>query len=329
MAEKNYYIILEVKSTATFDEIKSAYRLLAKKYHPDKNIGNKAAEEYFKEIQQAYAILSNPEKRKKYDLKASYTNRTQPQQRPSSGGPQYTGNAYQYAQQQAQYQQQQAYAQAQRKAANSKPEKKEEKETWQILVSVGIALILLYFIISYSTEKTTASSNTTLPKIETAAEPEVVATPFPISNYDSPFTTFFGEERYDEASKNSIAFLNGSKLEAIVCLVEKNPPHNTIRNLYINSESEIKMGEIPDGEYFLKIYFGNDWNAEKTYANIQVKGGFKNNNSFIKLNDGNNALVMKKEKRGSLDSYSTYEIKIRPDDKENSTAISAEAFFAK
>ena len=41
MAEKNYYIILEVKSTATFDEIKSAYRILAKKYHPDKNIGNK------------------------------------------------------------------------------------------------------------------------------------------------------------------------------------------------------------------------------------------------------------------------------------------------
>ena len=115
MAEKNYYIILEVKNTATFEEIKSAYRVLAKKYHPDKNIGNKAAEEYFKEIQQAYTVLSNPEKRSKYDLKISYGTRTQPQQKSNSGGPQYTGNAYQFAQQQAQYQQQQAYAQAKKR----------------------------------------------------------------------------------------------------------------------------------------------------------------------------------------------------------------------
>lgn len=326
MAEKNYYTILEVKSTATFEEIKSAYRILAKKYHPDKNIGNKAAEEYFKEIQQAYAILSNPEKRKKYDFKASFATRTQTQQKTNTGGPQYTGNAYQFAQQQAQYQQQQAYAQAKKRTTAPK-EKVTEKENWQILVSVGIALVLLYFIISYSTEKTTASSNTVIPKIEKTAEEPIETTEFSITNYDSPYTAFFGEEVYDGESKNSISFLNGSKSEAIVCLVEKNAPNKTIRNIYMNSESQIKMSEIPDGEYFLKIYYGIDWNPQKTLSNKAVKGGFEKENEFRELNSGSDALIMKKEKKGSLDSYSTYEIKISPNDKQNAKVISAEAFF--
>lgn len=327
MAEKNYYTILEVKSTATFEEIKSAYRILAKKYHPDKNIGNKAAEEYFKEIQQAYAILSNPEKRKKYDLKAAYGTRIQGSQKSNAGGPQYTGNAYQFAQQQAQYQQQQAYAQA-KKRTTPASEKVTEKENWQILVSVGIALVLLYFIISYSTEKTTASSNNIIQKIEKTIEQPVETVDFSINNYDSPYTPFFGEEIYAE-SKNSISFFNRSKSEAIVCLVEKNEPHKTIRNIYMNSESEIKMGEIPDGEYYLKIYYGTDWNPGKTFPNLAVKGGFENQNVFVKLNDGADALMMKKEKRGSTDSFSTYEIKISPNDKQNAKVISAETFFKK
>lgn len=329
MAEKNYYIILEVKSTATFEEIKSAYRILAKKYHPDKNTGNKAAEEYFKEIQQAYAILSNPEKRKKYDLKLAYGNRP-PQQKSNSGGPQYTGNAYQYAQQQAQYKQQQAYAQ---KKYATQSDKKTEGANWQILVSVGIALVLLYFIISYSSEKTAVQVQNSLVKESTEEKiPEEVITQITeqtISNYDSPYTAFFGEEVYDEQSKNSITFLNGSKSEAVVCLVKKNAPNKTIRNIYMNSETEIKMNQIPDGEYFLKIYYGTDWSPEKTFLNETVKGGFEKENSFLKLNDGADALVMKKEKKGSLDSYSTYEIKISPEFKQNAKVISAEAFFKK
>lgn len=64
---KDYYGLLGVSKTATQDEIKKAYRKLALQYHPDKNPGDKAAEEKFKEISQAYAVLSDSAQRAKYD----------------------------------------------------------------------------------------------------------------------------------------------------------------------------------------------------------------------------------------------------------------------
>ncbi len=67
MMTKDYYHILGVSKNASAEEIKKTYRKLALKYHPDKTKGDKAAEEKFKEISEAYAALSNPEKRKEYD----------------------------------------------------------------------------------------------------------------------------------------------------------------------------------------------------------------------------------------------------------------------
>lgn len=65
--EKNYYEILGVDKKATLQEIKKAYRKLARKYHPDLNPGNKTAEAKFKEIQEAYSVLNDPKKRSQYD----------------------------------------------------------------------------------------------------------------------------------------------------------------------------------------------------------------------------------------------------------------------
>ena len=68
MADKrDYYEVLGVAKDATADQIKSAYRKLAMKYHPDRNPGDKAAEEKFKEAAEAYAVLHDPEKRQRYD----------------------------------------------------------------------------------------------------------------------------------------------------------------------------------------------------------------------------------------------------------------------
>lgn len=67
MEKRDYYEVLDVAKTATADEIKKAYRKKAIQYHPDKNPGDKVAEEKFKEAAEAYEVLSDPEKRQRYD----------------------------------------------------------------------------------------------------------------------------------------------------------------------------------------------------------------------------------------------------------------------
>ena len=83
---KDYYSSLGVAKTASQKEIKAAYRKLARKHHPDVNQGDKSAEGRFKEINEAYEVLGDPEKRKKYDeLGANW--RQYEQQAAQGGGP--------------------------------------------------------------------------------------------------------------------------------------------------------------------------------------------------------------------------------------------------
>ena len=67
MAKRDYYDVLGVNKSASPEELKSAYRKLAVKYHPDKNPGDKTAEDKFKEASEAYGILSDKSKKENYD----------------------------------------------------------------------------------------------------------------------------------------------------------------------------------------------------------------------------------------------------------------------
>src|ERR1700712_2574302 len=75
---KDYYSTLGIKKTATSDEIRKAFRKLARKYHPDVNPGDKKAEERFKEISEANRILSDDKKRKIYDQLGFYSDNIDP-----------------------------------------------------------------------------------------------------------------------------------------------------------------------------------------------------------------------------------------------------------
>lgn len=97
MEYKDYYKILGVDKKASQDEIKKAYRKLAVQYHPDKNVGNKEAEEKFKLINEANEVLGDPEKRKKYDeLGANWNKYQQPGADWSSFGGGQGGRRQQY-----------------------------------------------------------------------------------------------------------------------------------------------------------------------------------------------------------------------------------------
>src|SRR6187402_837217 len=98
---RDYYETLGVQKTASEDEIRSAFRKLARKFHPDVAKDKKAAEEKFKEINEAYEVLSDPEKRKKYDQLGADWNRPggfqpppqwQHQQQPGGGFHQWGGD---------------------------------------------------------------------------------------------------------------------------------------------------------------------------------------------------------------------------------------------
>lgn len=71
---ENYYDILNIPKNADSEEIKKSFRILAMKYHPDKNPGDKAAEEKFKKVNEAYSILSDTAKRREYDLRGQANN---------------------------------------------------------------------------------------------------------------------------------------------------------------------------------------------------------------------------------------------------------------
>lgn len=82
----DWYRVLQVYHQASREEIRASYRKLSKKYHPDANPGDKECERRFQEITEAYSILSDPEKRRKYD---EYFERIQQKKRSGGGGGRY------------------------------------------------------------------------------------------------------------------------------------------------------------------------------------------------------------------------------------------------
>lgn len=83
--EQDYYRILGIREDASEEEIKKRYRILAKKYHPDTNPGDRETEQRFKEAGIAYAVLGDPKKRREYDQRRRVEKRTRENEKKSAG----------------------------------------------------------------------------------------------------------------------------------------------------------------------------------------------------------------------------------------------------
>ncbi len=377
---KNFYQILGISSNATNEEVRTAYRKLAKKFHPDINEGDKYFEERFKEIKLAYDTLSDDYLRNQYDKQLSdfFQRASSAYQKPTNEhkDASHTSTTNNDTKKQNR-------TQSPKESEKSQKIKKKFSEIlkdffssksnifWIIIITLPIVAyfvnswvgvisivgiyfcILMFFGTIDDNEKTlggcligfigapvlaiyiivqifnfffsdkfslenidniSSVDSTAIPvdsivttnadyskygidSTETNIEEQRPITYASLENGESPLTSCFGSPKF--AGSAYITFKNSNETDAIVCLVNYSTD-KTIRNEYIKAGSDYTMKRIPSGTYFLKVYYGNDWNAEKSNF-CGSKGGFNFDESFSK-SDGISDLI---EIENSRTSYTT------------------------
>lgn len=142
-----------------------------------------------------------------------------------------------------------------------------------------------------------------------------------LANGSSPLDGCFGRGRY--GGEAWITFKNGNASDAIVCLVSVSS-QKTIRNEYIKAGTNFKMTQIPSGTYYLKVYYGNDWNPTKTNF-CGTSGAFDSNEHFSKSDNYSDYIKIE----NSDNSYTTGEITLYSVSNGNMTSerMSASEFF--
>ncbi|HEY6161583.1 MAG TPA: DnaJ domain-containing protein [Bacteroidia bacterium] len=312
MALRNFYQVLGVSTTASLEEINTAYRKLAKRFHPDRNPGNKHIEERFKEITEAYNTLSDEEKRSKYDLKFLYTSNARSERTTYSAATKTT-------------------AQPRYKVKKERPPTKSEKRSVRIIFAsvVGFIILVTVMIILNPEDEETSSVNRMMDEMK-KEEPVMHAPdekPLAIHDADSPYDSIFGEGVSVDEARSTITVINSEASEVIACLVQKDPPHHTIRNEYFGPGLSYKMVGIPNGNYYLKVYFGKHWNPGKLLAGGKVKGGFDQEIGFFRSDRPKDIFAVSQHNTGDNLVYSNYEVELKKIMDDRSKKISAEEFF--
>ena len=307
MAIRNFYALLGVSSAATQDEIKLAYRKLAKRFHPDKNPGDKKNEERFKEISEAYNVLSDEESRRKYDLKFHYS---------ANAG---TGKKYNPGS---------TREQPRFRTKKEMPPTAAEKRTtrWIFASVIGFILIIILMIIFNPADDETSKINELVEQQEVIA-PVKKEKPPPIRDADSPYDKIFGPGIEVDEARNSIVVINSEASEVVVCLVQKNAPHKTIRNEYFGPGLSYRINGIPNGTYFLKVYFGRHWNPNKKLAGGKVTGGFDEEIGFFRSDKKEDLFLIDQHSAGENLEYSNYEVELKNIMNDKTRQIPAEEFF--
>ena len=400
--QKDYHSILGLQKGATLNEIKVAYRKLALKFHPDKNPGDPFFEKMFKDLKDAYEILSDEQKKSQIDdniqqqsgpaksknnpsqlyekvitdliqmvnhLKRLNSTEIKPGDisdylnRVLGGDILSIYTSLSYTQKRALilnissllifldvneriiYEKKLIeivgsdadFVPLIRNNINAEISKKKVRNTKRFFKGYWKLFGFLIFItITYIIVLTNDETNNSFYSDRNSEDQKRSVT----SDYfdkvasqwknnqlktgDSPYDDYFGKGVYSKKLENRIKIHNGQETDVVVCLSQYNTPHHTIRNEYIRAGESFEMTNIPNGTYFIKTFYGNNWNPD-TLVFDDVKGFFEINTGFSQSNNNNDLLQIEQDEK----QYSIYEITLYPVEGGNmkSNPINASEFF--
>lgn len=274
---KDYYRLLSVPENASEEEIKRAYRRLAKRYHPDMNAGAVGAEERFKEIAEAYAVLSDPDLRKAYDRKRTfgvysapvYSRKEEPKEKKDPRRKEYSEEDLQRA-----------------RTRYRKRIYEQMRKRRKILVGMAITFVLYLFgAAAFESWIQQRREEQDAQQMVTLRERQQKEADMPIQNLDSPYDKIFGTGRTMWLSPNEIVVYNPVS-DAVVCAVQSDTPHQTIRNEFIYAKNAFTMKDLPNGSFYFKVYTGSNWNKKKKVTGGKELGGFMKDEEFFRVMAG-------------------------------------------
>jgi len=240
----DYYQILQVSPTATNAEIKTAYRRLAKLFHPDKN---PAAEEKFRVIKEAYEILIDDVSRHRYDLKRNYDLAVSQIKKAEPVKKQKTYTFTETELKHRNYYQEHYRPKIKTTHYADKtvgtPAKTNYKELTYLLISIPAAVALLLLLVNLYQQPKKEITNNSVP----LSTPE-------IKTSENPYKTFLGEDVFDTLSEPCIKIKNGTDNDAIIFL--RSDKEKVIRHYFLEHNYQLYMQGIPKGNYTLFYYIG-------------------------------------------------------------------------
>lgn len=281
---KDYYRILGIPENASEQDVKLAYRRLAKRYHPDMNAGAKGAEEKFKEIVEAYGILSDPDLRRSYDTKRNYrsfysnVSFTPPRAEKEKKDP----RKKEYSPEELRY----AREKHRRRILQHMQKRK------KLLVGMIISFVLFMFGAAYFESwidtKRAEQKHSIDSVIEAQMRKQEAARRTTIDDMDSPYDSVFGPGIYVWPTDNEIVVYN-SKSDAVICVLDS--AGKTIRNEFAHAGIGFIFRDMPNGRFRIKVYTGKNWNVNKKIPDGRPLGGFASDERFFLLSTGPYTLI--------------------------------------
>jgi curved DNA-binding protein CbpA len=269
----NHYEILGLPVSAGIGDIKSAFRRLAKQYHPDKNPNGK---EYFEKILRAYETLSDPVQKSSYDYKLNYhLNRPQGAQQPKPGNGKtwkfddkemkrrqyYNDHIKKYAKETATYN------------AEAKT-KKHYNEYKYMLFATPIAVALFVLIMKVAGPAAPSAGNSSN-NFNKAPEEKIRS----LQPGDAPYNSYFGKQVYDTISEKKITIRNLTGADVIVALFTKGI---FTRGFYIQSSYSAEVSQLPPDPLEIRYSSGINFDYTKKMPHADIFGVFAKDQAFFK-----------------------------------------------